>query len=49
VPKTYNCCTFMLWSRLADPFARPFKDLNVASETSGFRAVVLSAEVGMFR
>lgn len=38
----YNCCIFMLWSRLADPFARPFKDLTIASETNVFRAAVLS-------
>lgn len=30
------------WSRLADPFARPFKDLIIASETNVFRAAVLS-------
>lgn len=33
---------FHVFSRLVDPFARPFEDLIIASETNGFRAAVLS-------
>lgn len=38
-----NVHVFMLWSKLDDLFAGLFKDLIIASETSGFRAAVLFA------
>lgn len=36
-----NVHVFILWSRLDDPFAGLFKDLIIATETSGFRTAVL--------